>query len=59
MEDSFIRQAKMSGKKTLFIGDNNWLGLYPNEFTFAHPLNKMRVNSRGMYVVDKKFERLF
>ncbi|CAK84273.1 unnamed protein product (macronuclear) [Paramecium tetraurelia] len=59
VEDSFIRQAKISGKKTLFIGDNNWLGLYPNEFTIAHPLNKMKINSRAMYVVDKKFQRLF
>ncbi|CAK78303.1 unnamed protein product (macronuclear) [Paramecium tetraurelia] len=59
VEDSFIHQAKMGGKKTLFIGDNNWLGLYPNEFTQAHPLNKMRVNSQAMYVVDKKFEKLF
>ncbi|CAD8114412.1 unnamed protein product [Paramecium primaurelia] len=59
VEDSFIRQAKMSGKKTLFIGDNNWLGLYPNEFTQAHPLNKMRINSHAMYGVDKKFEKIF
>lgn len=44
---------------TLFIGDNNWLGLYPNEFTFAYPLNKMKINTEKMYIVDKKFEDIF
>jgi len=49
-EDSLLGQCKAQGHRTLFAGDDTWLGLFPAEFTAAYPFDSFNV--RDLDTVD-------
>lgn len=50
-EDSLLGQCKALGRRTLFAGDDTWLGLFPADFTTAYPFDSFNV--RDLDTVDK------
>ena len=49
-EDSVIYQARQSGQKMSFMGDDTWLGLYPGMFDVSRPFPSLNV--RDLHTVD-------
>jgi phosphatidylinositol glycan class O len=50
LEDNFVDQLLKNGKKITFMGDDTWLGLFPNRFrkSFAFP----SFNVKDLHTVD-------
>ena len=42
-EDNLIDQLRGKGKKTLFMGDDTWVGLYPHRFEREYPFPSFNV----------------
>ncbi|XP_022911798.2 GPI ethanolamine phosphate transferase 3 [Onthophagus taurus] len=50
-EDNFINQIVINNKKVVFLGDDTWLGLYPNQFLRQYPFPSFNV--MDLDTVDK------
>lgn len=50
LEDNLIYQSKTNSRNITFMGDDTWLGLYPNQFskTFDYP----SLNVKDLHTVD-------
>ena len=49
-EDNLIYQCKSNGRKITFMGDDTWLGLYPNLLDKAYPFPSLNV--KDLHTVD-------
>lgn len=49
-EDNIISQLKNLGKHIVFMGDDTWMGLYPNHFTRSFPYPSLNV--KDIHTVD-------
>ncbi|ORY23418.1 phosphoethanolamine N-methyltransferase [Naematelia encephala] len=49
-EDSIISQLVAAGKKVGFMGDDTWVNLFPDSFTFSHPFDSFNVED--LHTVD-------
>lgn len=49
-EDNWVHQLKASGKRVVFMGDDTWIGLYPNDFYKSYPYPSFNV--KDLHTVD-------
>lgn len=49
-EDNLIRQCKTNGLNITFLGDNTWMGMYPNSFDKFYPFPSL--NFKDLDTVD-------
>lgn len=50
VEDNFIDQLLSGGKRTIFLGDDTWMGLFPNRFHKSYPFPSLNVHD--LHTVD-------
>ena len=50
LEDNLLHQASTNGRNITFIGDDTWLGLYPDTFTKVFPYPSLNV--KDLHSVD-------
>jgi GPI ethanolamine phosphate transferase 3 subunit O len=53
--DQFISNRKDVRKRSIFLGDDTWMALYPNRFNLSHASDSF--NTKDLYTVDNHIEK--